>query len=201
MAVAYLLSAFGEVPKGIDWDVASSQIELMKKICQKKINAPVTTSAGRLFDAVAAIIGIRTRVNYEGQAAIELEQLAEAGWKTLLPFEMEMDDDCLTLNFLPAIRGIVALMNEHVSASAISAMFHKTFAQAFCKATKIISKKTGIKTVALSGGVFQNLSVLSEIKRLLEEAGFEVLVHRLVPTNDGGISLGQAVVAIAKSNL
>jgi len=201
MAVSYLLEAFGEIPGEIEWDVEKSAVELMKQICKKRVNAPETTSAGRLFDAIAAIIGVRTTVNYEGQAAIELEQLAEPGEEKMLPFKLESGSNCVILNFFPTIREIVALKGEGTSAEKISGMFHKTFSQAFFDATKIISEKTGIKTVALSGGVFQNLLLLSQIKELSEQAGFEVLVHRLVPTNDGGLSLGQAAVAIAKSNL
>ena len=83
--------------------------------------------------------------------------------------------------------------------SELSGMFHKTFSNAFFETAKIVSQQTGIKTVALSGGVFQNLILLSELKRLLEKENLNVLVHRLVPPNDGGISLGQAAVALEKT--
>jgi hydrogenase maturation protein HypF len=164
------------------------------------VNSPVTSSAGRLFDAVAALIGVRDRINYEGQAAVELEQLADPaepdGYTARLtdeaPFRVLGSD--LVAATAEDLRG-------GVDPATIAARFHNGVAAAIVAACERIRSASGLSTVALSGGVFQNMLLLGRTVTDLEERGFRVLIHSRVPPNDGGISLGQAAVAGAHDRL
>ncbi len=158
------------------------------------MNSPRTSSAGRLFDAVAAILGVRDTISYEGQAAIELEQRAdpaEPGTYPVrlvgaAPFQVRCDD---------LIRAVVT--DLAAGAPVVSARFHRGVAGAIVAGAGRVRELTGLETVALSGGVFQNVLLLDTTVDLLRAAGFRVLTHRRVPTNDGGISFGQAAIAAA----
>ena len=158
---------------------------------KKGINSPLTSSMGRLFDAVASIIGIRQQVSYEAQAAIELENCVDHNVSELYDFEIIGDE----INTLPIIRSIVKDWRLKVNKGIISAKFHNTVARICLEACESIRNRDGISTVALSGGVWQNITLLTKTKYLLEKENFKVLIHRQVPTNDGGISLGQLVIA------
>jgi hydrogenase maturation protein HypF len=160
-------------------------------------NAPRTSSAGRLFDAVAAIVGLRDAVSYEGQAAIELEQrvspserggypVPETGATPLLDAGREL------------IRCVVEDVRAGIEVGRIAARFHYGLAAAVVRAVQSVAAKTGLGTAALSGGVFQNVVLLERVVAGLEAAGLRVLVHSRVPPNDGGISLGQAAIAAAR---
>jgi hydrogenase maturation protein HypF len=164
---------------------------------EKGVNSPITSSLGRLFDAVAALCGICLESAYEGHAAMLLEAIA-------YPRERQaynIHADGAGLQIIPAgpiIRAVVADSQNKVPAQVISARFHNSVAQAFALSCLRWGKKTGVKTAALSGGIFQNALLLKQIIRLLKAGGMErVLIHRLVPPGDGGISLGQAAVAAA----
>ena len=180
MAAAYLERAGRPVPFE-RWPLVRESL---------KVNAPLSSGAGRLFDAVSALLGLRETVSYEGQAAIELEQLA--GDTLAAPYPCSVDGD--------AIRGadLVAAAFDDVAAgrprSEIAAAFHEGVAAAFAAACSAAGRPG---TVALSGGSFQNLRLLASLSARLEDAGFRVLSHRLVPPNDGGVSYGQAAVAAA----
>ena len=155
-----------------------------------KVNAPQSSGAGRLFDAVAALIGIRERVSYEGQAAIELEHLAAD--VAAAPYGCRREG--------AVIHGadLVAAAHDDLAAgrprAEIAAAFHEGVAAAFAPACAAAGPP---RTVVLSGGSFQNLRLLASLRRRLEAEGFRVLTHRLVPPNDGGVSYGQAAVAAA----
>lgn len=155
------------------------------------INSPLTSSMGRLFDAVASIIGVRQEVNYEGQAAIELEAITDSGEKGVYDFEVEQDV------ILPnaVIRSVVNDFRARVPSPIISARFHNGVAKMIRDVCLRLRERHKIDQVALSGGVFQNITLLRKTLKLLRGAGFEVLTHHLVPPNDGGIALGQAVIA------
>jgi hydrogenase maturation protein HypF len=154
-----------------------------------KVNAPLSSGMGRLFDAVAALLGVREEVTYEGQAAIELEQLA--GEVSAKPYMWTFGDG-------PALVGRVQdELAEGRSRSEIAAAFHETVALA---AAEACAERGGLDTVVLSGGTFQNLRLLGATRRHLERMGFRVLSHRSVPPNDGGISYGQAAVAAARAS-
>jgi hydrogenase maturation protein HypF len=155
------------------------------------VNAPLSSGMGRLFDAVAALLGLRTRASYEGQAPIELEQLAAE--VEAAPYA------CRVLDGVIHGADLVAAVHADLTAGRpkheIAAAFHEGVAAAAVAACEAAAEP---RTVALSGGSFQNLRLLSSVRQRLEQTGFEVLVHRAVPPNDAGVSYGQAVVAAAR---
>jgi hydrogenase maturation protein HypF len=153
-----------------------------------KANAPLSSGMGRLFDAVAALLGVRERVSYEGQAAIELEQLAGETPADPWPWRLGCPTDLVATCHKALAKGWT---REHVAAA-----FHETVAHA---AAAACAEWGDLDTVVLSGGSFQNLRLLASTRRRLEKQGFRVLTHRLVPPNDGGLSYGQAAVAAART--
>ena len=201
MAVSYLQEAYGanlnhlELPlvRAID----SEKLTVIGEMIGKGINSPPTSSLGRLFDAVAAICGIRDRVNFEGQAAMELEMAAIED--TVGVYEYGWDRDGIyRISTAPIIQGVVKDVSANRPVGEISSRFHRTLISLFADLSARIGKEQKIKRVVLSGGVFQNTILLTGLSRALEEKGFQVFSHQQVPTNDGGVSLGQAVVAAAK---
>jgi hydrogenase maturation protein HypF len=162
--------------------------------------SPPTSSAGRLFDAVAAILGVRDAVNYEGQAAVELEQLADPAEPGAYPAGVgPAADGLLRLGGGDLVGAVVEELEAGVARPLVAARFHNGLAAATVAACQALRSGTGLETVALSGGVFQNLLLLERTVSGLEQTGFRVLVHSRVPPNDGGISLGQAAVAAARA--
>lgn len=161
---------------------------------QSGLNAPQTSSMGRLFDAASALIGVRQVVNYEAQAAIELEAIV-AGRETSF-YEMRLEDGLID----PAemFSQIIADLRSGVERGRMAARFHGGIAQMVRRTCKELSRQTGINQVALSGGVWQNTFLLAQTVGLLQAEGLQVLVHRQVPSNDGGLALGQLVVAAAR---
>ena len=153
-----------------------------------------TSSAGRLFDAVAALLGLRTRITYEAQAAIELESAA-AGQPLAGPGGYELDVAGAVLDPAPLIARIVAERDRGVSPAAIAAGFHAGLGRGVAGAAAQAAAEHDLDTVALSGGVFQNARLTAVVVEALEGAGLRVLVHRLIPPNDGGVSVGQAAIA------
>lgn len=161
---------------------------------EKKINTPLTSSMGRLFDAAAALAGVRQKVTYEGQAAIEFEALAEEAEAESYAFGVESG----SVGVRSALEALIRDVRAGVAVSKISARFHNGLAEAVREMVKRISLETGIRSVALSGGVWQNLTLLGRTLALLRGDGFKVYIHREVPANDGGLSLGQAVIAAVR---
>ncbi len=158
------------------------------------LNSPMTSSMGRLFDAVSSLAGVRQSVNYEAQAAIELEACIDPDERGKYP--VDVGDH--TIDPTPMIDAIVADIRHGVSKEAISARFHNTMAEMVLDVCLRIRKDYRLSEVALSGGVWQNMAMLEHTVRLLEGSGFTVYIHRQVPTNDGGLALGQAVVGICR---
>jgi hydrogenase maturation protein HypF len=154
------------------------------------VAAPSTTSAGRLFDAVAALAGVRLVATYEGQAAAELEAVCDPGERGAYPMPQ--------LDAREAIAAVERDARAGVEAGVISARFHRGLARATAQACGDLAAERGIDSVVLSGGVFQNLVLLELTRSELERGGLRVLVPRLLPPNDGGISYGQAAVAAAR---
>jgi len=204
MAVSYLYDVFGEDMRGLDIPVlkaiSEDKISFIIDMISKKINSPETSSLGRLFDGISAIIGIRNLVCFEGQAAMELEMLSEENTGKTYDYEWVSDDNVYKILTAPIIKGIVSDVHNGVHPSVIGGKFHRTVIRLFTELCKIMRKDTDIKRIALSGGVFQNSILLSGMVKSLEENGFKVYTHKLVPANDGGISLGQAVIAAAVSD-
>ena len=198
MAAAYLDAAFPEgLPGGLDVVLRNQEAwPAVLSLAHRKVNSPLTTSAGRLFDAVAALLGLRDAINYEGQAAVELEQLAATGHHD--PYRAALTDGRpLTVAGPDLVRAAAGDLLAGVPREVIGARFHQGVAAMIGEACVLLRERSGLATVALSGGVFQNLLLLGTVVDLLESLGFRVLTHARIPPNDGGISLGQAVVAAA----
>jgi hydrogenase maturation protein HypF len=155
------------------------------------INSPVTSSMGRLFDGISSLIGIRHQVTYEGQAAIEMEALADADETGFYQFTIDKD----SLDFQPVILSILGDINNKVSVNKISSRFHNAVTQLCLDLCCMMRKEYGLSTVALSGGVWQNAYLFVRMQKTLSENGFSVLAHKRVPCNDACISLGQSIVA------
>ncbi len=168
-------------------------------MARRGINSPVTSSAGRLFDAVAAVIGVRDSVSYEGQAAAELEQLADPAEDGAYRARID-SGDVLQIAGTDLVRCVADDLAAGVDRGVISARFHNGLARVIADCCVMLRERTGLATVALSGGVFQNFRLLNTVTGQLEGHGFTVLTQSRVPCNDGGISLGQAIVAAARSD-
>ena len=196
-ALAYLWAA------GIPWETdlppvqAASEEEraVLRRQLERGLNVVSTSSMGRLFDAVASLAGVRQEINYEAQAAMELEGMAEAGDDSTYSFGFEEAADVLLVDPFPLLQAVVADVRSGISAGRISARFHNAVARMVQEVCLCLRRKTGLNEVALSGGVFQNVTLLERVVFLLREAGFTLYLHRRVPPNDAGIALGQAVVA------
>lgn len=190
---------------GVPWDddlasvAAAPDVErgVLRRQLATGFNAVPTSSMGRLFDAVAALVGVRQTVTYEGQAAIELESLADVadGHDARYQFDIIHGGDEWFFDAAPVVRAVVADLRAGVTVGHIAQRFHHAVAvlvRDLCLAQRAVR---GLNTVALSGGVFQNVTLLGLTVAQLEQAGFDVLWHRRVPPNDGGLALGQAAVA------
>jgi hydrogenase maturation protein HypF len=199
MGAAYLERVYGgvenaDIPftRGIDL----AQWSLLREAVLSGINAPLCSSTGRLFDAVSALLGVRERIHYEGQAAIELEQMARKGEQGEYPFEIVEEEGALILNPDPVITAIVEAITRGEDPAAISARFHNSMARGIFQMALQMQERTGLSGVILSGGVFQNHLLMARAWDLLEGEDFTVYIHHKVPPNDGGIALGQAFHAI-----
>jgi hydrogenase maturation protein HypF len=199
MAAAYLDAAGGPVG-GLDvarrneasWAAAV-------KLARRGINAPLTSSAGRLFDAVAAVLGVRDAINYEGQAAVELEQLADTTERGSYRARIRPGPP-LQVAGADLVRSVAEDLTAGTDRAVIAARFHNGIAAVIEQCCALLREQRGLTVVALSGGVFQNLLLSNEVVGRLTARGFDVLIHSQVPCNDGGISLGQAVVAAARDS-
>jgi hydrogenase maturation protein HypF len=199
MAVAYLEQAFGRAWP--DFPGLSRLVELGSEwilpLLEQRINTPLTTSAGRLFDAIAALVGLAPVAAYEGEAAMALEGWARRALGTRLasyPVTVRAAA-MLQLDMREMVRAIVADLRMRKSVSEIALRFHLTVAEGILQVCLQLRPLTGLNRVALSGGVFQNALLLQLTTQRLEQQGFQVWRHRQVPPNDGGIALGQAVGA------
>lgn len=172
--------------------------QLVLTMIEKGLNTPGTSSCGRLFDAVAALIGLRNRISYEGQAAIELEMLSAREPSVPYLYRLSGDSDTLVFEWSGTIRALVADLVNGIPLALIAARFHATLIALVRDVCLRIRDDSGISVVALSGGVFQNVLLTEGVAESLQEEGFLLLTHSLVPPNDGGISLGQAAVAAAR---
>jgi hydrogenase maturation protein HypF len=199
MAMVYLAGAFGERAGALEIEFIRrmdfKKWDILKRMIEKNINSPLTSSMGRLFDAVSSLLCIRDKVHYEGQAAVELETIAEGGVEEAYPFQIQKGEKPWVIDSADIVRGIVHDLMHGILPSHISGKFHSTIARLILETCERIRTVEGLSRVALSGGVFQNTLLLSMAFEKLRASGFEVFIHHLVPTNDGGISLGQALIA------
>jgi hydrogenase maturation protein HypF len=199
MAATFLRAAYGDSMSALDlafmrrldrvaWRVLS-------RAADRGLNAPLTSSAGRLFDAIASLLGLRDRISFEGQAAMELEALADREADLIYPTTITEGDGSIVVHTTDVVRGVVEDLLRQAPASVIAARFHATLADVLAGVCLRLRARTGIDAVALSGGVFQNAWLLQAAITRLETDGFQVYTHHQVPTNDGGLALGQAAVA------
>jgi hydrogenase maturation protein HypF len=208
MAMSYLYQALGEEAFSIDHPIVRILPEeervLFAQMLRRGINSPLTSSCGRLFDAVAALLNIRHTVSYDGQGAIELESMAEAAEnEQVAPYRYSVianSDAPLQLNFSPMFTDILADIEAGISTSATAYCFHRTVAAAATDICLRIAATTGLDRIILSGGVFQNRLLSEMIYTALTNQGLHVFTHRLVPPNDGGTALGQAAIAGRRKN-
>lgn len=182
--------------------LAAKPLGLLDTMMARGLNSPLSSSCGRLFDAVAAALGIcREALAYEGQAAIELEAMARPCLATCgegYPFELTGGDAGLALDPAPLWPALLADLTLGGEVGVMAARFHLGLARALVAAARRLADRHGVATCALSGGVFQNRTLFEGVSAGLRAAGFAVLAHRQVPANDGGVALGQAAVAAAR---
>ncbi|MGD0919319.1 MAG: carbamoyltransferase HypF, partial [Thermodesulfobacteriota bacterium] len=199
MAMVYLAEAFGDEANSLKIDlikrVDPEKWGTLKRMIEKNINTPWTSSMGRFFDAISSLLSVRDEVHYEGQAAVELEMIADLEVKNEYPFDLQKEEMPMVINLKETIRGVVRDLVEKVPSSKISGKLHRTIAGIIGETCDAIRSQEGLNRVVLSGGVFQNIFLLALVKDDLRRLNFDVYTHHLVPTNDGGISLGQAVIA------
>jgi hydrogenase maturation protein HypF len=197
IALAHLWAA------GVPWEedlppvatAPSTERTVLAQQLERGLNTVPTSSVGRLFDAVSALAGVRQEINYEAQAAIELEMMVEGEKGEAYPFEF----DTGMINPGPCIRAVASDVSAGTPAGVIATRFHNGLAQILCDVCVRLRQETGLNEIALSGGVFQNVTLLERATRLLQEAGFTIYTHRLVPPNDACISLGQAISASVRA--
>ena len=200
MAISYLQHYFGR--EFLKWNlplveqVGRKRVELLLQMIERGVNCPLTSSCGRLFDAVAALIGIRQQVNYEAQAAIELEMVigscVDCG---AYPFDVVAAGGGWVICTKTVFETLLADLARGVPVGDISARFHNGLAEIMARTSSFLRQQTSLNRVCLSGGVFQNGYLLGQLKSRLVQDGFEVFTHRQLPCGDGGLSLGQAVIA------
>jgi hydrogenase maturation protein HypF len=167
------------------------------RLVETQTASPLTTSMGRLFDAVAALSGIRAEVTFEGQAAIELEAACDGSETGAYPMPVSDIGAMAVVDPRPAIEAVAADADAGVPAGIISARFHAAVASATLTVCTRLAAAHETDRVVLSGGVFQNRRLLESVSAGLERAGLRVLVPERLPVNDGGIAYGQAAVAAA----
>jgi hydrogenase maturation protein HypF len=202
MALAQLVSIYGEdeaaeLPLAVVRQAGERNTRLIARLIEHGLNTPPTSSAGRLFDAVAALVGVpgTERTTYEGQAAVELELTAEGPANRGYPYRLREHDHGWVVETHEIIRGVVDDLLSGRGPGEISSRFHRTMAEVVAAGCERAREAGGPAKVALSGGTFQNMLLLDQTVKLLEEKEFMVHKHNRVPANDGGIALGQAVLA------
>lgn len=202
MAAAYLDHVYGDDMDCLALDfirrLDNRRWTVVKQMIHKGVNCPFTSSVGRLFDAIASLIGIRDVVHYEGQAAVELEMLADEACQERYPYALSEEQLPHILEVGEILKGVVIDLIAGVSTRRIAAKFHNTLIDAIVYICANIRRQTALDRVVLSGGVFQNMFLLKRVVYCLSAQGFQVYVPHRLPTNDGGISLGQAVIANAR---
>ena len=187
---------------GIDWTadlapvraVGETGLHVLAQQIPRGVGCVPTTSMGRLFDAVASLLGVCQQVSYEGQAAVELEHLARAGRAASLDFTVTAG----VMNPAPVIAGIVEGLRAGVEPADLAAGFHQAVIRATVTAARHCADAAGISVIGLTGGVFANRILLGGLRESLTKGGYEVLSHRIVACNDGGLALGQATIAAAR---
>jgi hydrogenase maturation protein HypF len=206
MAVAHLAASMSidqilSLPLPFLDEVGEERIRAVGRMVQAGINAPPTSSAGLLFDAAAALLGVpgSIRTGYEGQAAIELELLARGPSAVAYPSTLRSGTDGWVVETGAVPAAILADLATGTAPEEIAARFHRTMAEIVDALCRRIRLESGLSAIALSGGTFQNMLLLGQVLELLHASDFTVYLHRRVPAGDGGLSLGQAVLGDSMS--
>ena len=204
MAVSYLYGIYGDeifnLPLEFIKGLNPKELEVVVKMIKTNFNSPLSCGVGRLFDGVSSLILFKERVNYEGQAAAELEILAEEKVSVSYGFDLSEEKGIIIIRPEGIIRGVVEDLGKKVETGIISAKFHNTLAKIMVDVSLRLKEQTGLTEIVLSGGVFQNIRILNLSEENLKMQGFKVYTHSQVPPNDGGVSLGQVVIAGHKQN-
>lgn len=199
MAVSYLYKIYGEELDTKTLSLVSGKnINNIVMMLKRNLNCPETSSIGRFFDAVSALLGLKTKITFEGEAAIELETIADKKEEGIYEYDIDNLNEVYVVNTDKIIRNIVRDIENNIGKSIIGKRFHNTVIAFSIDMCKLIRKKYDINSVALSGGVFQNEIILKGLYNGLLKEGFEVYTHGNIPCNDGGIALGQMVIANSK---
>jgi hydrogenase maturation protein HypF len=196
-ALGWLRESYGaSFPDGFEafTCIPERDLALVSKMIAAGLNTVATSSCGRLFDAVAFLVLQRKEVTFEGQAAIELELCADKSILDAYPFELDPGTPA-SIDLRPMMRALVTDLQHGIPGPTLSARFHNTIASVIAQVCATLRRSEHLNRVCLSGGTFQNLYLLERATALLSKAGFEVFLHASVPPNDGGIALGQAVIA------
>jgi len=198
MALAHLLDAFEDEADDLAQKLlgfSKAELAVLVRQIERRINSPMTSSMGRLFDSASALLGICQETTFEGEPAIELEMRADPAEVASYGFEVTPEGGYSIIDTRPLIRGLVGDVLAGVPESAASARFHNTVVEIVAEVCRRIREERGLGDVVLTGGCFQNVRLIESAIQRLEGLGFAVYRHRVVPPNDGGISLGQAAVA------
>ncbi|HWB32367.1 MAG TPA: carbamoyltransferase HypF [Acidobacteriaceae bacterium] len=195
MAVAYLEEGCCDWSPSLLPGIAELRIEFVRQLARRQIRSPLTSSCGRLFDAVGALVCGRHMASFEAQAAIELEACCDMEAGDEYPLPIQHSNDCLTIETAPLFRQIVDDLAHGVSRFVISGRFHRGLAAAFASVVRSITRETGIRDVCLGGGCFVNAYLQDQLTMRLRDGGLRVFIPVQVPCGDGGLSLGQAVIA------
>jgi hydrogenase maturation protein HypF len=207
MAIAYLAAAgeLGDAPPSWFNETAGAPDERRWRLVSRLARsdaAPISTSAGRMFDAVASLLGVAHVSTFEAEAAMRLEAVASSSrdLAAVDHYDIGLDGDPAVLDTVQLVRTLFLERQRGGDAQALAAIFHESLARGIAKACVRLSGDHGVNRIALSGGVFQNALLLSRVSLLLRERGLFVYTNQQVPANDGGISLGQALVAASQES-
>ena len=200
MAVSYLAHHFGrgfmEFKLPFVQQLDRKKVEFLLRMADRELNSPLTSSCGRLFDAVAALAGIRQEVNYEAQAAIELEMsIGHSDGGDAYPMQLLVSENGWTIGTKPLFEALIGDIERGVSISTLSQRFHDGLIEILIRVAELLRQRSSLNRVCLSGGTFHNVYLLTNLRPRLEAEGFEVFAHSEVPSGDGGLSLGQTLVA------
>jgi hydrogenase maturation protein HypF len=200
MAASHLWSSRAGLQRGFDSffaGIGATELAVWRNQFESGFNSPLTSSCGRLFDAVAALLGLRTRAVYEGQPATELEAIADANVKDKYGYDLLLENGVWIIDPAPAFSEIWWDLVRGRAVAEIAGAFHNTVAAWTVEIAARVRAAHGLSRVCLSGGCFQNMLLTDRVVSGLTSCGFEVYAQNLVPCNDGGVSLGQAAVAWA----
>jgi hydrogenase maturation protein HypF len=202
MGAVYLYKTFGKDFIKLDIDFVErldrKKWAVIENMIDKKVNAPLTSSIGRLFDAVSSIVGIRDTITYQGQAAIELEMIARDRGGEFYKFGIREENGIYVIDPAPVIESIIKDIKNKTAVASISTKFHLGLAEMIVRVSSLLREESRMNKVCLSGGVFQNMILRKMATKRLEKNNFTVYNHKNIPPNDGGISAGQVAVAMKR---